>query len=844
MNLARLTFAALLCAFLGLLPARAVTLVDFEGISDGSALTTQIAGLTFSRTIVLVAGIGINEFDFPPRSGSGVASDDGGALEITFAAPVLSFSGHFTYTVPLLLQAFDARAALVASASSAFASNLGGGVNPPNERIELSFASGFTLLRITGDAGGASFTLDDLAVTAVPEPGTGVLFGAGALWLLAWRRRRVRRPIVAAAALLAAHTVAQAQGVAQPIVSPAVVSVGTPTILLVTARITQPNVIPGSVNVVRVGPGGATTVAGTLNDNGTAGDAVAGDGLHSGQVVLTESVEGNVGLRVSAAVRGQLRRLQSTAALLGVVPAGAPVRLKLPDIAVQAADPATGAPIVGNLVNACFSASTSYASVQAAAAAAGAVPAGRFPAIGNCWQLELASTDGAGIAAAVALLATRPEVTSAEPEPIVQGAQAADPCAGPICADPNYSTVLNLGDAHRRAQALGTGINIGILDTGLDASIIPGLSLPTAVLGSNFSSSGPAGIPRDDNGHGTLVAAIAQATAPGATLFISKVLNSANRGTETAAMLGLHEAVTVGLTPIVNMSLSSRLQTFVARQFISEVQAAGVIIVAAAGNSASTIREYPAAHIGVVAVGNVNERNQRAADSNRGNWVNLAAPGVNIGGFGAAGSGTSFSAPFVAGTLAMMATKYPTLGRQVLIDHLYATTLPIPAVAGLDTCPAQPCNQDLGAGRLDPLASLGSIRIRRNTAVGASGAAVNRIIEIGLRNAAGVEFWSESRGFFGQSTGCEVATVRNPPCIANAAFDVAALAPGTYQLRLTFRDPTASFFGSTQLTVPGARFTRVITGTGSVNAADPTRADFSLFGANVNLRSTFIEFVR
>lgn len=637
--------------------------------------------------------------------------------------------------------------------------------------------------------------------------------------------------------LVTAPVWAAAQAVGLPTLTPAAVRIGTATSVLVTVGVRQANVLPGGVNVLRVAPGGQATVLATLNDAGVNGDAVAGDGVYAGRVVLNEAIEGVVGLRASVAVRGSLRRLVSPDASLGVVPATAPVALVAPDPSLTTTDQASGALVSLTTVNACFSVATSYAGVVAAAAAAGAAPAGRFPAIGNCYQLALDVAAGRTVAAALTTLAARPEVISAEPEPIVSGF---DVCSGPVCADTNYATVLRLPQAHN----LGLGaanVVVGVLDTGLDAARIPTANFANVQLGSNFSSSGPAGIPRDDNGHGTLVTHIVQATAPGATVFVSKVLNAAKAGTEASSMLGMQEAVANG-AQILNMSLGSRLQTFAMRSFLDAVQNAGVLIVAAAGNANSSIREYPAAHVGVVAVGNVDDHDQRhtgADGSNFGPWVNIAAPGVNVGGFGAAGTGTSFSAPFVAGTAALVRSKFTAMSRSDLMAQLYRTALPIPFIAGQDTCPIQPCNQDLGAGRLDPEAAQGAVRITRVTSVGAAGAAITRTIEVSLASAAtNAEVLPTTfMAFRGQSTGCEVATVVNPTCIANVPFDFAALPAGNYVLRLAFRDPTASFFGSLQLNTPQARFTAVRSGTGSINAADPARADFSLFGFGVRTAS-------
>jgi len=58
---------------------------------------------------------------------------------------------------------------------------------------------------------------------------------------------------------------------------------------------------------------------GTMRDNGTNGDAVAGDGAFILRVTLTEAVPGEVWLQVSAAIRNLVRRVLSGVAVVPIV---------------------------------------------------------------------------------------------------------------------------------------------------------------------------------------------------------------------------------------------------------------------------------------------------------------------------------------------------------------------------------------------------------------------------------------------------------------------------------------------------------------------------------------------
>ena len=145
------------------------TILNFDGLIDSTILSSQYAGLGFSGTIVLSAGITLDEFEFPAHSGTNVASDNGGPVTILFSSPIQSFGGYFTYGVPLTIQAFGASGSLVASASSSFSSNQaisGVSGSSPNELIQVAFRAGITKVTITGSSAGSSFVFDDATVSA------------------------------------------------------------------------------------------------------------------------------------------------------------------------------------------------------------------------------------------------------------------------------------------------------------------------------------------------------------------------------------------------------------------------------------------------------------------------------------------------------------------------------------------------------------------------------------------------------------------------------------------------------------------------------------------------------
>lgn len=184
---------AVLCIAVLLSPTRlradSTYTLDFESFSDSTLLTTQYSslGLTFSNAIALSSGISLNEFDFPPHSGSNVVSDNGGPINLAFAFPASFVGAFFTYLEPLKIDAFNSNGQLIASATSTFSANDVNSGNPPNEFLSVA-APGIADVTFTADLGGSSFTMDDLSLT-IPEPSAFWLLGTGIAAFTMLRRR-------------------------------------------------------------------------------------------------------------------------------------------------------------------------------------------------------------------------------------------------------------------------------------------------------------------------------------------------------------------------------------------------------------------------------------------------------------------------------------------------------------------------------------------------------------------------------------------------------------------------------------------------------------------------------
>lgn len=106
-----------------------------------------------------------------------------------------------------------------------------------------------------------------------------------------------------------------------PFVAPTAIAFSSPTPIFVTIQITDMRLLGNSINLNRVDSNGnIISRLGNLKDDGTGGDVVAGDGIFSGTFTVSESTNDLIGLRVSAAFRGFLQRVQSDVFTVNVLP--------------------------------------------------------------------------------------------------------------------------------------------------------------------------------------------------------------------------------------------------------------------------------------------------------------------------------------------------------------------------------------------------------------------------------------------------------------------------------------------------------------------------------------------
>jgi len=211
----------------------------------------------------------------------------------------------------------------------------------------------------------------------------------------------------------------------------------------------------------------------------------------------------------------------------------------------------------------------------------------------------------------------------------------------------------------------GDPVKAAIVDTGIDVKH-PDLkdNLKGGVSTVNYTASY-----NDDNGHGTHVAGIVGAidntigvigVGPKIDLYAVKVLDRRGSGYLSDVIEGLDWAIQNKMQ-VVNMSLGTASDILSFQEAVQRVSAAGIVQVAAAGNSGGSVI-YPAAYSQVIAVSATDNADAIASWSSRGPEVDLAAPGVSIystykGSTYKTLSGTSMAAPHVTGSSAMVLTQ-------------------------------------------------------------------------------------------------------------------------------------------------------------------------------------------
>ena len=263
---------------------------------------------------------------------------------------------------------------------------------------------------------------------------------------------------------------------------------------------------------------------------------------------------------------------------------------------------------------------------------------------------------------------------------------------------------LHLPEAH--ALAHGTGVRVAVIDSSIDVrhpelanSIVESFDALGSSEGPHVHGTGIAGA----------IAAHAKLTgsAPAAQILAIRAFGAGTGGAQSNSYVilkSLNYAVVKG-AQVINMSFAGPKDPIIERG-ITAVAMHNIVMIAAAGNAgAKSPPLYPAANPNVIAVSATDAQDHLFSASNRGGYIAVAAPGVDV--FLPAPddkyqltSGTSFSAAYVSGLAALMLERNPALKP----DDLRATLMKTARDLG------SPGRDDLfGAGEANAFAAVQAV---------------------------------------------------------------------------------------------------------------------------------------
>ncbi|MFN8389310.1 MAG: S8 family serine peptidase [Bdellovibrionota bacterium] len=271
---------------------------------------------------------------------------------------------------------------------------------------------------------------------------------------------------------------------------------------------------------------------------------------------------------------------------------------------------------------------------------------------------------------------------------------------------------------------------VGVVDTGVDfnhpdlaANIwhnpgeIPGNGIDDDGNGVvddvyGYNAINPSAAPLDDNGHGTHCSGTIGGAGNNSRgvagvnwnvkIMGLKFLDSTGSGSTNDAVSAIEYAIRMkqrGVNlKVLSNSWGGGGQSQALEDAIAAANNAGILFVAAAGNSASdndVVPSYPASYSqpNVLSVAAIDQNGNLASFSNYGaTSVDLAAPGVNIlsttpNNTYSAYSGTSMATPHVSGVAALLAANEPTLTVTQLRARLIGTVKPLTTLSGQMVAP-------------------------------------------------------------------------------------------------------------------------------------------------------------
>ncbi|MFF2811817.1 type VII secretion-associated serine protease mycosin [Streptomyces sp. NPDC058000] len=256
-------------------------------------------------------------------------------------------------------------------------------------------------------------------------------------------------------------------------------------------------------------------------------------------------------------------------------------------------------------------------------------------------------------------------------------------------------------------DAHGRPVRVAVIDTGVDNTNPQLTEAVDAKHGWDFlyntkdGGNDAAGDPKaptdgtyDPVGHGTKVAGIIAARPHAGTGFVGlapeatiiPIRQNDEKGSGNAATLAqaIRKAIAAD-ADVINISQDTTKPLTPNSDLAAAVQEArhnnNIVVVASAGNDGLDGRlkdTYPASYDGVLAVASSDRNNERAPFSQSGDFIGVAAPGVDMvstvpKGGQCVDNGTSFSAPYVAGVAALLKAKHPDWKEHQVVAQIEQT---------------------------------------------------------------------------------------------------------------------------------------------------------------------------
>jgi subtilisin family serine protease len=274
------------------------------------------------------------------------------------------------------------------------------------------------------------------------------------------------------------------------------------------------------------------------------------------------------------------------------------------------------------------------------------------PATGIIRQHDLQTSSGlTGIGITVAVIDTGVDTS----HPALQNVLA--PGFNFIANVNDPSELVDLTPAMSAALAQST---TSILDS---QNLVEMNASTVAILSQSTTSilDGPPG----EFGHGTMTAGLIHLVAPGARIMSLKAFAGDGTSDIFNIVRAIYYAADNGAN-VISMSFEIAQGSPALQNAIQYALSKNVVVVAASGNDAEQILVFPSAYNSVIGVGSTSNSDIKSSFTNFGtNSVFIAAPGEGVittypGGNYAAGWGTSFSTPLVAGEAALILQARPT----------------------------------------------------------------------------------------------------------------------------------------------------------------------------------------